>query len=286
MATLREIREHIQSVRSISKVTRAMEMVATARNHRLQTRVESTRTFAEKSWEVLNHLASTAEQCVRGNCMFCGYPDVGRVGILLISSDKGMVGAYNYNVLSLVSRRLESRDVQAEFITIGRIGREAMLREGYHIHADFGGLDDKVDIIAMTPVANVLIEGFRDRHFDEILVAYTEFSPEHQIRPRIRQLLPVCPGESSEYGEYIYEPSPDELLIALLPRLIRFQIYQAFLESLVAENTSRMITMHSATQNAGALIDDLTISYNKARQQTFTAEIMDIVGGTAALNTR
>ena len=284
MAPLREIKEHIGSVRSIAKVTRAMEMVATARNHRLQTRVESTRTFADKSWEVLNHLAAAAADCVSGNCMFCGYAEVQHIGMLLITSDKGMVGAYNYNILSLVSSYLASRPVPIEFVTLGKVGREAMLQEGRHIHADFSGLGDKVDITDLTPVANVLIEGFQARHFDEILIAYTEFAGGRYIRPRIRQLLPVCPGEATEAREYLYEPNADALLLALLPRLIRFQVFQAFLESLVAENTSRMIAMHSATQNASAMIDDLTLGYNKTRQQTITSEIMDIVGGASALS--
>ncbi len=283
MSNLREIKGHISSVRSIAKVTRAMEMVATARNHRLQARVASTRAFADKSWEVLNHLASAAESVVREHPMFCGYPTVNRTGLLLITSDRGMVGAYDHNVVSLATQYIESRKLEAELITIGKMGRTMMLREGYQIHAEFSNLSEKVDITDLTPVARVLLDGFRDRIFDEVVICYTEFQSGTKLKPTIRQLLPICPGEAPSRREYIYEPDPAELLQALLPRLIRFQIFQAFLESLAAENTSRMVAMHAATQSASDIIDHLTISYNKARQQAITAEINDILGGASAL---
>jgi len=284
MPNLREIKGHIGSVRSIAKVTRAMEMVSTARNHRLQTRVASTRAFAERSWEVLNHLASAAESVIHEHPMFCGYSNVNRTGMLLITSDRGMAGAYDHNVVSLATQYIESRNLKAELITIGKMGRTMMLREDYQIHAEFSSLSDKVDITDLTPVARVLLDGFRDRVFDEAVICYTEFQSGARLKPTIRQLLPICPGEAPTRREYIYEPDPAELLQALLPRLIRFQIFQAFLESLAAENTSRMVAMHAATQSANDIIGNLTISYNKARQQAITAEINDIFGGTSALD--
>lgn len=283
MSSLREIKGHIGSVHNIAQVTRAMELVAAARNHRLQARVASTRAFAEKSWEVLNHLASAAEEVVREHPMFCGHPNVNRIGLLLISSDRGMVGPYDYNVISQATQYIEARNVKAEVITIGKVGRAMMLRQGYQIHAEFTDLTEKADITDLTPVARVLLDGFRNRVFDEAAICYTEFQSGARLKPCIRQLLPICPDEAPARREYIYEPGPAELLQALLPRLIRFQIFQAFLESLAAENTSRMIAMHSATQNANDIIENLTMSYNKVRQQTITSEINDIIGGTSAL---
>jgi F-type H+-transporting ATPase subunit gamma len=186
-------------------------------------------------------------------------------------------------VVSLATQYIESRKLEAELITIGKMGRTMMLREGYQIHAEFSNLSEKVDITDLTPVARVLLDGFRDRIFDEVVICYTEFQSGTKLKPTIRQLLPICPGEAPSRREYIYEPDPAELLQALLPRLIRFQIFQAFLESLAAENTSRMVAMHAATQSASDIIDHLTISYNKARQQAITAEINDILGGASAL---
>jgi len=282
--TLRDIKSHISSVRNIAKVTRAMEMVAAARNHRLMAQVESTRVFADKSWEVLNHLAGAAESGIRENPMFCGYSQVSQIGLLLISSDRGMVGAYDANVLNMVSRYIQDHASRVQLITIGKTGREAMLRQGVPIHAEFTNLSDKIDITELTPVARVVLDGFREHVFDEVHIAYTQFREGTRLRPEIRQLLPVCPEIKQDKREYIYEPDPNELLMALLPRLIRFQIYQAFLESLAAENTARMVAMHAATQNATEIIDNLTVSYNKARQQAITAEILDILGGANALS--
>lgn len=280
MPASREIKRHIQSVRSIAKVTRAMEVVATAKYHRLQSRADSTRAFAERSWEVLNHLASAAEDQVRENPMFCGYPSTRHVGVVLISSNRGMVGSFNQQVIDLAKSTIASREVVPHLITIGRIGREAMLRERYSIHADFDLQSGPQDIAALTPVARVVLDGFRDRAFDEVLLASAEIGRGMQIQAKVRQLLPLLPSPV-EMREYLYEPEPGELLMALLPRIIRFQIYQAHLDALIAENAARMASMRSASQNADDLMARLSLHYNKARQEAITGELQDILGGGA-----
>jgi|YNPNPStandDraft_1061719.scaffolds.fasta_scaffold02472_9 F-type H+-transporting ATPase subunit gamma len=280
MPNRREIKGHMHSVRSIAKVARAMEMVSLARLQRLQARVTSTRAFAERSWQVLNHLAAEAEAHVRENPMFCGYPQVNRIGIVLITSDKGLVGAYNHEILSLVSRYVGAQRAPAVFITIGKIGREAMLHQGHTIHADFSQLSAETDITALTPVSRVVLDGFAEQTFGEVVLAYTQFQSGMRIKPAIRPLLPICPGQVTERREYLYEPEPQELLLALLPRLIQFQIYQAFVESLAAEHQSRRIAMHQATENAEELISRLQLTYNKVRQQEITSELIDILSGT------
>jgi F-type H+-transporting ATPase subunit gamma len=286
MPTLRDIKGHISSVRNIAKVTRALEMVAAARNHRLIARVESTRVFADKSWEVLNHLASAADVQVRENPLFCGYSQIDKIGMLLITSDRGMVGAYDGNILAMANGYIKAHAGRVQVITIGKVGRTAMLRQGVPIHAEFTNLSDNLDITDMTPVARVLLDGFSSHLFDEVVIAYTQFRKGVRLKPEIRQLLPVCPEAQPETRTYIYEPEPSALLMALLPRLVRFQLYQAYLESLAAENTARMVAMHAATENATEIIGDLTISYNKARQQAITSEILDILGGASALDAR
>ncbi|NLG28914.1 MAG: ATP synthase F1 subunit gamma [Chloroflexi bacterium] len=284
MPTLRDIKGHISSVRNIAKVTRAMEMVSAARNHRLLARVESTQVFADKSWEVLNHLTSAAESGVRENPLFCGYSEVNRVGMLLISSDRGMVDGYDANIIGAANQYIAAHKERVQVITIGKVGRTAMLRQSVPIHAEFTNIGENVEIGELTPVARVLLDGFTNHLFDQVVIAYTQFRSGVRLKPTIKQLLPICPEATSDARAYLYEPSPSELLMALLPRLVRFQVYQALLESLAAENTSRMAAMHAATQNAGDIIEGLTISYNKARQQAITSEILDILGGTSTLN--
>ena len=158
-----------------------------------------------------------------------------------------------------------------------------MLHRGYPIHADFDHLEEKGGFAEINPVSQVVLDGFRDRVFDQVAIAYTQFGPGVRLKPTVRQLLPVRPLESPGSLRYIYEPGPREILLALLPRFVRFQLYRCFTESLAAENISRMIAMRTATRNANDLMHDLVIDYNKARQQSITAEILDIIGGSAAL---
>jgi F-type H+-transporting ATPase subunit gamma len=252
MPNLRDIRDHIQSVRSISKVTNAMEVVATARAHRLRARVEATRPFYEHSWEVLNHLIAASDPEIAENRMFCGYAQPERIAIILITSNRGMVGGNDLTVVSMAERLID------------------------RIRASVGVTD-------LTPVARVVLDGFEQEEFHQVQLAYSQYRPGARMKATMRQLLPVCPSDTEGRRTYIYEPEPEQLLDMLLPRIIRFQIYEALLEGLAAENTALMIAMQSATQNANELVNDLSVSYHKARQENITTELMDILGGTSAL---
>jgi len=286
MATLREIKGHISSVGSIAQVTRAMELISAARAQRLSERVERARPFAVKSWEVLNHLAIAAQEQVQQDPLFCGYGQTNTIGTILITSNRGMAGAYNQNIIESALENATSAAAATEFITIGREGREALLRGGHSIHADFSNLADTTEVSGMSPVARVVLDGFRDQVFSQVKIAYTPFEQGRLGQPVVRQLLPICPETPAQARQYIYEPAPSELLIALVPRLVRFQIYQAFLESLAAENMSRRLAMHEATRNAQDIMEHLKITYNKVRQQTITSEITDILGAQTALDGR
>ncbi len=284
MSTLREIKGHINSVSSIAQVTRALELISAAKVQRLSERVEHTRPFADKSWEVLNHLAGAAREQVQEDPLFCGYSNVATIGTILITSNRGMAGAYNQSVIELALQAAGSGAIPMEFVTIGRVGREAILRAGRPIHADFSDLTDATEISQMSPVARVVLDGFRDQVYDQIRIAYTPFQHGRRRPPVVRQLLPICPDASAQVRQYIYEPAPGELLVTLVPRLIRIQIYQAFLESLAAENASRRLAMHAATRNAQDIMEHLKITYNKVRQQTITSEMTDILGAQIALD--
>jgi F-type H+-transporting ATPase subunit gamma len=283
MPTLRDIKGHIQSVGSIAKVTKAMEMVSAAQSHRLEARVRNTYPFAARSWEVLDHLAGAADETVRRHPMFSGHPRVERLGVVLFTSDRGMVGAYDMNVIAAANQFLRQRGLPADFVTIGRMGREQMLHQGHAIHADLT-LDDRADLVAITPIAELVLDGFVDGAFQEVVIAYTQFHQGARLKPIVEPLLPIRATGALERREYLYEPSPEELLRELLPRMIRFRLYQAFLEAQAAEHTARMLAMHQATRNAQDITSQLTLGYNRARQQAITSELTDILGGRMALS--
>ena len=284
MSALREIKGHIRSVSSIAKVTRALEVVSSARSHRLQLRVDRTRPFAERAWEILSHLASATGTHLQEDSMFLGRPGTDHIGMLLITSNRGLAGAYDQNVIALATNYIERHGGAVELIAVGKVGRDAMMHLGHSIHADFGLSDSRADIRDVAPVAQVILDGFRNRVFDQVVLAYTVSERGSGPQPSIRQLLPVSVASSADRREYIYEPNARDLLVSLLPRVIRLQIYQAFLESLVAENRARVVAMHSATHNATELIEHLGLTYNKARQQSITEEVMDILRGSASFD--
>jgi F-type H+-transporting ATPase subunit gamma len=277
---LREIRSHVNSVRSISQVTKALEVVSAAKYHRLQTRVLATRAFADKSWEVLTHLALAASDMA--SLPIFGGRQVHRIGVLLFTSSRGMVGAHDDNVIAAALRYIEARAIETSFITIGRVGRDALLHQDWPIHADFSLLDDKADITRLAPVAQVVLEGFDEGLYDEVWIAATRLQMSARLQPAMRRLLPIQPPQRGPTRQYIYEPDPDQIVAALVPRIVRFQIYQAFLEAIAAENAARAVAMQTASHNAADLIKHLSVSYSNARQQAITSELRDIVAVSAA----
>ena len=311
MPSLRDTRRHIQSVESINKLTKAMAVVSMARSHRLRSLVENCRGFAVMSWQVLVRTVMSAENDVREMPLFRGYGSQSRLGLALITSDRGMVGPYNHNIVQFVSDYLQRRqqelpEFEAHLITIGRIGRERLLETHamphVRLHADIASPSSGDGIASFTPIARLLLDGFAQGTFDHIAIAYTQPRNGALVQAKIRQLLPLCnimqvKAEMLPVGieaardqqehlvastEYIYEPSPRDLLKTLLPRVIRCQIYKAYLESLVAENASRTVAMRSATKNGDQLIARLRLTYNKVRQETITSDLLDIIGGSVS----
>jgi len=276
MPSLREIKGHINSVRNIAQVTKALEVVSAAKNHRLQARVLVTRTFADKSWEVLTHLATAAVE-MSSLPVFKERTPVRRIAVLVFTSNLGMVGAYDDNVLAVALRHAASPEIECEYITIGRTGRNALLHQGRVIHADFSPLDDKADITQLTPIAQVALDGYEQGLYDQVWIASTRFQASARLQPGSWRLLPIQPPKAVRARQYIYEPDPDQIVQALVPRIVRFQIYQAFLEAMATENAARTVAMQTASHNAADLIKHLNISYSNARQQAITSELRDIV---------
>ncbi len=288
MASTREIRRRIRSVRNIAKVTKAMETVAASKMRRAQQQVLATRPYAEKSWEVLTHLARLRPTAAAGQPLL-QQREVRKVGLLLITADRGLAGAYNSNVIRKAAHQIQEWEQvegkEVSVVTVGRKGRDWMLRHGPPLRAEFTGLGDRPTSNDIAPVASVVIDDFIGGVHDAVYVAFTNFVNTLRQEPQIRQLLPIVPVEPEVPmpADYIFEPDPQTILGEVLRGITELQVLQMVYESIASEQSARMVAMRNATDAANDLIGELTLSYNKARQEAITKELLDIVGGTAAL---
>lgn len=285
METLREIRRHIRSVRNISQITRAMEMVAASKMLRAQQQAMASRAYAQRAWEVLTYLAGQP-----GGIEHPLYEvrPVKAIGIILITSDRGLCGPYNHNILRVTSRfMLEQMDkgIELRLITVGRKGRDFMLRYGHNVIAEFTKVRDRPTIMEIAPIARIAMDEFTSGQVDEVYIAYTRFVSTITQTPTIKKLLPIeRPAPEERLAAlYIFEPDPHTVLEEVLPRFTELQVYQAILEAQASEHSARMVAMRNATENAQELINELTIRFNKVRQWNITREMMDIAGGAEAL---
>jgi F-type H+-transporting ATPase subunit gamma len=298
VASLREIRQRIRSVKNIAQITRAMQMVAASKMRRAQEQALASRPYAAKTWEILTHLAAQRGNVEQLHPLLADRDQVKNVAIILITSDKGLAGAYNGNIIRSTIRFMRNNDHEnASLVTVGRKGRDFMIRFGRKVIAEFTDLPSRPTSLDISPITRIAVDGFLEGEFDEVYLASTDFINTLTQEPTIRLLLPIRPGavESqvlSQYlgqettmatAEYLYEPSPNTLLDTILPRFTELQIYQAFLEARASEESARMVAMRNATENANELIGDLTLVYNKARQDAITKEMLDIAGGAEAL---
>jgi F-type H+-transporting ATPase subunit gamma len=296
MANVRELKRRIKSVKNIAQVTRAMQMVASSKMRRAQEQVLATRPYAAKAWQILTHLASQHASPQLLHPLLTQRDEVRATGLVLITSDKGLSGAYNANILRATLRFMAERGHPVRLVTVGRRGRDFMGRHGGHVVAEYADLPPRPTLLDVAPVARTVIDDFLSGDYDEVYLAYTDFINTLSQKPTIRQLLPIRPGEldsvmckyinpdiSELTGDYIYEPDPATILSAVLPRFTELQIYQAILEAFASEHSARMVAMRSATDNAHTLVGDLTLSFYRARQEAITREMIDIAGGAEAL---
>lgn len=299
MANVLEIRKRIRSVKNISQVTRALEAVSASRVRRAQARAMATRMYAEKAWEILLNVQSTAIQGVPLHPLLTQREEVRRRKVVLITSDRGLAGSYNTNVMRVADQFEKYSDAEIDYVTVGRKGRDTMIRSGANVVAEFSNLPPEPSVSDISPIARASIDEFLSGKVDEVFVAYTDFINTLNQRPVILRLLPLVPFETenqalSEYvkhvpdvttgmSEYEFEPSPVAVLDEIVPRFTELQLYQAVLESQASEHAARMVAMKNASDNAVELVGDLTLVYNKARQTNITNEILDIVGGAEAL---
>ena len=274
-----------------------MQMVAASKMRRAQEQVLATRPYAEKAWQVLSHLAAQRGVDEEVHPLLERRDEIERIAVVLVTADKGLCGSYNHNMIQAAMRYIRELTYPVELITVGKRGRDAMWRLGQTIVAEFSDLPPQPGILDIAPIARTAIDGFESGRYDAVYLAHTDFINTLLQRPAFWQLLPIHPLQLgvtpiSEYRgvatpppgvEYLYEPDRRAILDTLLPRFTELQVYQAVLESLASEHSARMVAMRSATENANELLGDLTLTYNRARQEAITKEMLDIVGGAEAL---
>ena len=283
MATLRDIQRRIRSVQSTQKITRAMKLVAAAKLRRAQERILAARPYATKMSELLGNLVSGSEEAVHPLLEQREGP---RRQIVVITADKGLAGAFNSNILRRAAELIrESSAADLTLVVVGRKARDFYRRRPYTIKRDMVGFWDRLAYSHACELADFFMQEFLAGEVDEVWLLYNEFRSVTVQRPVRVQLLPIprVEGEAGESVDYIYEPGPEAILGELLPRHVRMQVYRALMESLAGEYGARMTAMEAATANAKEMIEVLTISYNKARQEKITKELLDIVGGAEAL---
>lgn len=299
MATERELNKRIKSIKNISQVTSALAAVSASKASRAQRQVEATRDYAGKAFEILNNLAAQSDVGSSGHPLLTTRSEINNTAVVLITGDRGLAGAYNANIVTRAERFITALPTPAEIITIGRKGRDLMVRRGYNVVATFDGMPDSPSLLDILPIARIVTDDYLSGKVDQVFVAYTDFVNLITRIPRVKQLLPLKPLDLegmavAEYVEtidlsgvsdrvYSYEPEPAALLDVVVPRFTQLQLYQSLLEALASENAARMVAMQNATDNAAELIEILTLDRNKARQSSITSEILDIVGGAEAL---
>ena len=292
MASQREIRRRIRSVRNISQITRAMEMVAASRLRRAQQRVTATRPYTERLNAVIANLAGLAGRGVDGDGEDVSFPlleqrPIQRVAVILVTPDRGLTGPLNSNILRRASRYiLNEAGVPVSIIAVGRRGRDFMVRYGREVVAELTRIGDYPTLAQVTPITQVAVQDFIAGRVDAVQVIYSRFVSTLSQVPEVQQVLPVQPpaeADARATANVIFEPNPAVVLNQLLPRYVDQQVYRAILESIASEHAARMVAMRNATDNARELVSELTLSMNKARQAQITREVSEIAAGANAL---
>jgi len=314
MAQTKEISRRIKSIGGIKKITKAMEMVAAAKMRRAIEAVLRTRTYANLSWETVLNLSKTISNqgSLSLHPLLVKRPGIKKAAIILITSNRGMCGGYNSAIINKAKDSIKKySNVETEFILVGKKG-SVLYNQKKTIVAEFDKSDLLSDHQEVVPVVSLAIKDFLAGKYDKVFVAYTDFISAAKQLPRIKQLLPVDINSEDEYlgivsdpkvsvnkqflegknkkhiakeagYEYLFEPSPEEVLDKMIPQLLEVQVYQAMLEANASEHSARMSAMHQATEAADDMVKELTLFYNKARQASITAEIAEISAGANAL---
>ncbi len=290
MANLKEIRNRITSVSSTQQITKAMKMVSAAKLRRAQDAIVQMRPYANKLKDLLENLSSTLES---SEGIYSETREVKNVLLIPITSNRGLCGAFNNNVIKKASylANHEYANAKVSMLCIGKKSDEFFKRTEYHIIGSdlprhLNELFDNLTFDQVAPVAQLVMNAFANKQFDKVIIIYNQFKNAAVQILQEEQFLPVQKPESSSSGskvDYLFEPSKEYIVTELIPKSLKIQLYKALLDSHASEHGARMTAMHKATDNAGALIKELKLTYNKARQASITNEILEIVGGAEAL---
>lgn len=286
MAVGKEIREKIKSVKSTQKITSAMEMVAASKMRKAQERMEASRPYSEKITAVVCHLANAHPEYHHN---YLVEREAKRAGFIIISSDRGLCGGLNVNLFREAVKAISEQSDQGVEIDYTAIGSKALGflgRMGGNLVSETCQLGDQPEISRLIGSIKVMLDAYEEGKIDRLYVVYNQFVNTMTQKPTVQQVLPLQQVESEEYShhwDYIYEPDAKPVMDTLLQRYVESIIYQGVVENIACEQSARMVAMKSATDNAGDLINDLELVYNKARQAAITAELADIVGGAAAV---
>jgi F-type H+-transporting ATPase subunit gamma len=290
MAALRDIQNKISAVKKTRQITRAMNMVAAAKLRGVQDKTERFRPYAEKFAEVLGSLANGINP--DSHPLLAVPETVTKVGLIIISSDRGMCGSFNANLIQAGTKFVQQKkeeDQEVGLYMVGKKARDFFKNRDYPIVEDMPGVMNSVDFDLAVTVARLGLDAFFAGEVDEVYILYSKFESMAAQVPTVERLLPIHPealegedaGDSAQ--EYLTEPSAEEILVDLLPRFLNVRVYSALLETSTGENAARMTAMDNATNNCSDMIDNLTMLYNKARQAAITMELVDIIGGVEAL---
>ena len=286
MANIREIKRRIRSVQGTAKITKAMELVAASKMRRAQEAALAGRPYAERLTWVLADLAETLPLMDPDTLHpLLRRREVKSTGIVLITPNRGLSGGLPTNIIRRATDLVAELNGAAKIVAVGRKGRDFFRRTDVPIRAEFSDLGDYPDYADALPIARVVIDDYLAGEYDQVFLVYAFFVNTLSQEPRARQLLPVEPAQDAETMsvDYLYEPGRAEVLAQLLPRYVEMEIYEAVLEGMASEQSARMVAMRNATDAAKEMIDDLTLTYNKARQEQITKELLDIVGGVEGL---
>lgn len=286
MSGAKEIRSKISSIKKTQKITRAMEMVAASKMRKAQDRMQTSRPYAEKIRQVIGHLAKGRPEYQH---IYLQQREIKRVGIILVSTDRGLCGSLNINLFKTALQAMkewQAKGVHIDLCLIGNKAESFFRRYGGNVIAHAGHVADAPGVNDLVGIVKVMLDAYRNGTIDALFLGFNEFINTMTQKPDLQQLLPLVPTQDDTlnyYWDYIYEPDAKELLEALLTRYVESQVYQAVVENIASEQAARMMSMKNASDNAGELIGDLQLAYNKARQAAITRELSEIVSGAAAV---
>jgi F-type H+-transporting ATPase subunit gamma len=295
MASAREMRLRIKSVKNISQVTRALEAVSAAKVRKAIQALTATRSYATKAWQVLRHITNQPGS-LNLHPLLTARANPKNALVIVMTADRGLAGAYNTNVIRYVLQQFDKYRLPVKYITVGRKGRDLLLRMRKPVLADFSNLPSAPKFSSVSAIGRLAVDDFINGEVDEVFLIYTDFVSMARQVTTMKKLLPLEIENAGQLvhefeqppagpaAAYEFEPDQKEILDEMIPRFTALQIYQAILESQASEHAARMVAMRSATDNAKELVSALQLAYNKVRQQSITNDILDIVGGAEALS--